>query len=183
MAYTPVPAQSTGHNLTAAEFNQYVGENFAAGVPDIFEAAGDLAVASGANAAARLAAGADSRVLTVSGANPAWLPVVRTVVAGSTTDWSTDTGSWGSKTITSNEIRCGWDKVSFTAASTGTSVFNFGHAFATGTVPLVVAWPATPKAAITFSSADNATFTVNWRTLDGTNITALRVLFIAIGIP
>jgi hypothetical protein len=63
MGYTPVPAQSVGGTITAAYANTYIRDNFAAGVPDIFTTKGDIAVASGADAAARLGAGSDYQVL------------------------------------------------------------------------------------------------------------------------
>jgi len=63
MAYTAVPTQNTGDEWTAAEHNTYVRDNFAAGVPDIFTTKGDLAVATAADTAARLAVGTDGHVL------------------------------------------------------------------------------------------------------------------------
>lgn|SRR5574340_289932 len=58
MAYNPVPTVATGDPWSAANANTYWRDNFAAGVPDIFTAAGQLAYATGADAAAALAAGA-----------------------------------------------------------------------------------------------------------------------------
>jgi len=63
MAYNTVPTVTTGDLWTAAMHNTYIKDNFAAGVPAIFTTKGDLAVASGSMAAARLAAGADGKVL------------------------------------------------------------------------------------------------------------------------
>lgn len=57
MAYSSIPSKSNGSNVTAAEWNQYVVDNFAASVPDILQAADDLAVASGSQAAGRLPVG------------------------------------------------------------------------------------------------------------------------------
>lgn len=65
MSYTPVPTYVTGDLFTAANANTYWRDNFAAGVPDIFEAAGDLAVGAGENAAVRLAIGAAYQVQRV----------------------------------------------------------------------------------------------------------------------
>ena len=64
MTYNPVPTQTVDDNWTADEHNTYIRDNFAAGVPDIFTTKGDLAVATGADAAARLGVGADGTVLT-----------------------------------------------------------------------------------------------------------------------
>lgn len=63
MAYNAVPTVSNGDTWTAANWNTYVRDNFAAGIPDIFTARGDIALATGANAAARLAIGRDNQVL------------------------------------------------------------------------------------------------------------------------
>lgn len=53
MGYTTVPTAVTGDTWTAGNMNTYVRDNFRAGVPHIFEYAGDLAVASAANTAVR----------------------------------------------------------------------------------------------------------------------------------
>lgn len=55
MAYSPVPTVVTGDLWTAANHNTYIKDNLAALWP--YTAAGDIAVASGANALARLAIG------------------------------------------------------------------------------------------------------------------------------
>ncbi len=65
MPYTPVPTKNTGDAFTANEFNTYIRDNFASGVPDIFEASGDLAVGTGVDAATRLPAGAPWAVLGI----------------------------------------------------------------------------------------------------------------------
>lgn len=62
MAYVPLTTVADGDTILTAWGNQ-VKDNFAAGVPDIFTTKGDIAVASGADTASRLAAGADFRVL------------------------------------------------------------------------------------------------------------------------
>lgn len=74
MAYNRPPTYVTGDTFTAANANTYWRDNFAAGIPDIFEAAGDLAYASGADAAVRLAVGSARKVLTVSSTDsaPEW---------------------------------------------------------------------------------------------------------------
>ena len=55
MAYTIVPTITSGDLATATWGNTYIKNNFAAGVPDIFTTDGDMAVATGANAAERVA--------------------------------------------------------------------------------------------------------------------------------
>ena len=66
MAYLPVPSVNAGDLWTAAQHNTYIKDNFAAGVPDIFTTKGDIAVASGADAASRLAIGNTGQVLLPS---------------------------------------------------------------------------------------------------------------------
>lgn len=65
MTYTPVPEKTTGDLWSAADHNTYIRDNFAAGVPDIFTTAGDMAVASGADAAMRLPIGTTGQLLMV----------------------------------------------------------------------------------------------------------------------
>lgn len=65
MAYTAVPTKNTGDTVTAAEWNAYVKANQEAGVPDIFTTKGDIAVATAADVAARLAVGIDGQALFV----------------------------------------------------------------------------------------------------------------------
>lgn len=78
--YTPVPTVNTGDLWTAANHNTYMRDNFAAGVPDIFTAAGQIVYATGADAAAALAISTAYRKLAINaGATaPEWTP--RTVL-------------------------------------------------------------------------------------------------------
>lgn len=62
MAYADLGAISPG-DLGQSVWANQVRANFQAGVPDIFSAKGDLAGATGPNAAARLAIGADDAIL------------------------------------------------------------------------------------------------------------------------
>lgn len=57
MAYNPVKTVATGSIWSSKDWNRYIRDNFAAGIPDIFTTKGDLAVATGADATARVAAG------------------------------------------------------------------------------------------------------------------------------
>jgi len=56
MAYTVVPTITTGDVATAAWGNTHIKDNFAAGVPDLMAADGDIVVGSAANTAVALAA-------------------------------------------------------------------------------------------------------------------------------
>jgi hypothetical protein len=69
MAYTPVPTAYDGAPGWTARFvNTYIRDNFAAGIPDIFVAKGDIAGATATNAAGRLAVGANNTLLTADSA-------------------------------------------------------------------------------------------------------------------
>lgn len=57
MAYSTVPTVSVGYQWLASDNNTYIKDNFAAGVPDIFTTAGDIAVATGSAAADRVGTG------------------------------------------------------------------------------------------------------------------------------
>lgn len=63
MAYNPVPTVVTGDLWTASNHNTYIRDNFAAGVPGIIQAKGDLAVGSTVRAAGRLPVGANNLML------------------------------------------------------------------------------------------------------------------------
>ena len=63
MTYTAVPDVAEGDSWTAKNMNKYVRDNFTAGVPDIFTTKGDIAVATGNNAAVRLPVGTDGYLL------------------------------------------------------------------------------------------------------------------------
>ena len=74
MSYNAVPTVATGDLWSAANHNTYIRDNFAAGVPDIFSAAGQLVYGAGVDSASVLALGAAGKVLKVnSGATaPEW---------------------------------------------------------------------------------------------------------------
>ena len=74
MAYTALPTFITGDLFTAANANSYWRDNFAAGAPGVFAAAGDLHYATGANAGAALTIGDAGQVLSVNsgGTAPEW---------------------------------------------------------------------------------------------------------------
>jgi len=65
MAYAALPSKSAGDTITLTNYTT-IKSNFEAGVPDLMAARGDLAVATAADAAARLAAGADGDILVPS---------------------------------------------------------------------------------------------------------------------
>lgn len=63
MAYSALPAKNATDTLTLGNYNAIKG-NFEAGVPDIFTTKGDMAAATAADTAARVAVGADGARLT-----------------------------------------------------------------------------------------------------------------------
>ena len=67
MAYSALPSKSASDTLTLTNYDN-VRDNFAAGVPDLYTTKGDIAPATGADAAARLAVGADDAVLVANSA-------------------------------------------------------------------------------------------------------------------
>lgn len=69
--YNTPPTKNVGDTFTAAEFNTYIRDNFAASVPDIFAAKGDLAVATGPNAAAAVTVGTNGQRLVADSAQAA----------------------------------------------------------------------------------------------------------------
>lgn len=91
MSYNAVPTVATGDTWSAANHNTYIRDNFAAGVPDIFTAAGDIAYATAANAAAPLAIGTPGQVLLSSSDSlPKWSDALNIAArqGGSAMDWN-----------------------------------------------------------------------------------------------
>jgi len=62
MSYTPV-VTAAGQAITDALWNTYIRDNLAASAPDAFTTKGDMFIASGNDAGARLAVGTDFQVL------------------------------------------------------------------------------------------------------------------------
>jgi hypothetical protein len=106
MVYNPVPLVSTGDLWTATNHNTYIKDNFAAGVPDIFTTKGDIAVATGADVAVRMAAGANGLFLMADSAQANGLiyracPVV---LSKTHTSWDGDAPAAG----TYGQTPAGW---------------------------------------------------------------------------
>lgn len=112
MAYSTLPTVATGDLWTAANHNTYIKDNFAAGVPDIFSAKGDLAVGAGVDQALALGVGANSSILVPDSAQTVglkWVPNYAGLIYRST-----------NQSITDNT----WTKVQFDSA-----VFDYGSCF------------------------------------------------------
>lgn len=96
MAYTPVPTVSTGDLWTAADHNTYIKDNFAAGVPAIITAKGDLVVGSGSQSAGILSVGDDYNLLTTLSSEALglkWVPLSQILQFDKKQALSTDTTS------------------------------------------------------------------------------------------
>lgn len=111
MAYTPVPSKSPGADWSADDHNTYIKDNFAAGIPDVFEARGDLAVATGADACSRFPVGEDGQVLVADSTAPlgfAWAvgSICPKHQGGSASDW-TSPGTSNYTTSKPVRIVCG----------------------------------------------------------------------------
>jgi hypothetical protein len=143
MAYSAVPTVTTGDTWSAANHNTYIRDNFAAGVPDIFTAAGDLAYASAANAAAPLAIGSAGLPLVSNGSLPIWGSFIYKRQGGSDVDWntknvgSTDISSSDNYTPSNSILQAGVLASTCLNGETSTSVvLTFPMPFAA--VPIVI---------------------------------------------
>lgn len=95
MAYSDLPSKSSGDVFGLSEYEQ-IRDNFDAGVPDIFSAKGDLAAATGADAAARVVVGDDDAILVADSGQSAGLAwqIQPAVVAYNSTSQDPAVGSW-----------------------------------------------------------------------------------------
>ncbi len=64
MTYKPVTTKQAGDSLSAKEYNQFIKDNPAAGIPDIFTTKGDIAVGTGNDTVSRLGVGTNGQILT-----------------------------------------------------------------------------------------------------------------------
>jgi hypothetical protein len=63
MSYIPVRSVASGDKLGARDYNQFIRDNWAAGVPDLFTTKGDIATGTGDKSAARLGVGSNTAML------------------------------------------------------------------------------------------------------------------------
>lgn len=70
MAYTVMDQKADGDPVTASDWNKIVN-NFAAGVPGLIAAKGDMVVGTGSKTAAKLAAGANNKTLIANSSETA----------------------------------------------------------------------------------------------------------------
>ena len=105
MAYSAVPTVATGDTWTAANHNAYIKDNFAAGVPDIFTAKGDLAVATAADAAVALGVGPNYQTLIADSGEASgvkWGSQLQFTGRLTNGSWDGDTKTTGTYTIAAN---------------------------------------------------------------------------------
>lgn len=99
--YNPCPTVATGDLWTASNHNTYIRDNFAAGVPGAFTAAGQMVYASGVQAAAILAAPQAGQVLGYNAGVPGWkLPL--TVFLPPLGGYPGSLYTYGTVTVTAN---------------------------------------------------------------------------------
>lgn len=118
MAYTAPPTKAAGDTLTETNWNTHIKGNFEAGVPDLYTTKGDIAVATAANAAARLAVGANDTTLVADSGEAtglAWQiqPAARVY---NSSDIDPAPGGW--VTLTFDTERFDTDTVHSTASNT-----------------------------------------------------------------
>jgi len=181
MAYNTPPTKNTGDTFSASEFNTYIRDNMAAGVPDIFEAAGDLAVGSGADAAMRLAKGQIGQLLRVlSNGSVGWGGPLIQRYGSNANDW-TQPGS----TIYIPEnifFQLGLFTISSIAANNSyAGGIMFNTAF--GGAPLVFCSAMHATHNITVVVQSTSTTNVVFSVFNNTSSTAsnVKVIFMAIG--
>ena len=118
MAYAALPAKVASDTLTLGNYNTIKG-NFEAGVPDIFTAKGDIAAATAADEAVRLAVGAAGTVLIPSAGEATGLlwQIQPTARVYNNADQATTQNNW--RTLTFNSER--WDGNSMHSTSSNTS--------------------------------------------------------------
>lgn len=118
MAYSAMPAKVGGDTITLANYDN-IRDNFAAGVPDIYTAKGDLAAGTAADTATRVAVGADDSTLVADSAQANGLrwqiqPAARVY---NDDDIEIDADTW--TTVTFNQERYDTDGCHSTLAQTG----------------------------------------------------------------
>jgi hypothetical protein len=94
MTYTVIPTQATGDVWSVTDMNTYIRDNFAAGVPDIFTAKGDLAVATAADVAVPFPVGTDGRTLTAESSTSTGLMWFASGVSATGTTHVTSGEAW-----------------------------------------------------------------------------------------
>lgn len=140
MAYTAVPTVATNDYWSAAQHNTYIRDNFAAGVPDIFTTKGDLAVATGADVAARLAVGGDGAPLVGDAAQTAgvrWANTNKTAASGSAVSvalYTQGTAAANGDDLYSLHLSPTFHKSTYTGLTTVSLIIGAGSSDGTGVI-------------------------------------------------
>ena len=95
MAYSSIPTFVTGQIWTAGNHNQYIRDNFAATLPDIFRAKGDILLSTGSGAGSAFSVGSnDQFLISASYKNEglSWLGMPKTILKKSSNQTYTDKG-------------------------------------------------------------------------------------------
>jgi len=129
MAYADIGDIATGAVITEGYLDQ-IRANFQAGVPDIFTTKGDIAAATAADAAARLAVGADDAMLVADASTATGLAWQIQPACRVYNDAALDpnVGSWGTgtATLTFNSERFDTDAMHSTSTNTSRLVVPAG---------------------------------------------------------
>jgi len=164
MSYNAVPTVSTGDTWSAANHNTYIRDNFSAGVPDIFTAAGDIVYATAANAATTLAIGTPgySLIVNPAGDAPVWgnVNAIYSRQGGSSTDY-TESGSSDYPT-TGVLIQIGSKQISLPYTSANATGF---------TITLTTPYSVKPMIFTSHQYVSGNRYGVSSHTLDVTNTT------------
>jgi hypothetical protein len=177
MAYNTPPTKNTGDTFTASEFNTYIRDNMSAGVPDIFEAEGDLAVGSGQDAAIRLPKGSEGQLLKIVNNIVSWGSLLTARQGGNAISWSA--GGVTNYLPTQVSVQVGCKMISLTNG-TGSLSVTYPIPFVGGPlIWLFISGPASsaPWFEIWTQSATTLTATVH----HGTTTGDVNVNWLAIG--
>lgn len=185
MSYTPVPTVNTGDLWSASQHNTYIKENFAAGVPDIFTAKGDLPAASAADAAGRLAVGSNGQVLKADSTQSlglAWASIIGRRQGGDPSAWSL----YGTTDYTPTAALIQVGVIRWTGSATGGNIaVTFPTAYSQN--PIVIASAQNPSAsnaiAVSPATASTTAVTFHWEDVGGGTQTSVIINWIAIGPP
>lgn len=107
----PVVTKAAGETITADEWNTFVRDNNAVGVPDIFTAKGQLVVGTGVNAATLLPVGSDYTVIQAASAAAGGMSFMADVSAS--ISWEPKLVPSGVATILNSAVSLGYDTNNF----------------------------------------------------------------------
>lgn len=141
MPFTPVPSVAAGDWIDEIFLNTYLRDNFAAGVPDVFSAKGQLAVGTGVDTMGVLNPGADGLALFTDSSQSTGLiwkliKLISNRQGGSASDW--DASGTTNYTPSNEKIQAG--VVNLPNSNTATGSWFYGSV----TVTFPTAFSAKP---------------------------------------